>query len=38
MEVKEEILYALDKNFLSPLEKSHVPVVNIVENKAIVEI
>jgi hypothetical protein len=38
MEVKEEILYALDKNFLSPLEKTHIPVINIIENKAIVEI
>jgi desulfoferrodoxin (superoxide reductase-like protein) len=28
----------LDKNFLSPLEKTHIPVINIIENKAIVEI
>jgi len=38
MEVKEEILEAQDKNFLSPLEKIHVPKITLIDWKAIVEV
>jgi len=38
MEIKEEILYVQNKNFMSPLEKTHIPKINILETKAIVEI
>jgi len=38
MEVKEEILFAQNNNFLSPLEKIHVPQVKILDNKAFVKV
>gem|GEM_PF-3302081 len=38
MEIKEEILYAQNKNFMTPLEKNHIPEINISHQKVFVEI
>ena len=38
MEIKEEILYVQNKNFMTPLEKTHIPKINIFDWKVFVDI